>query len=881
MAKKDKTFDNQELEAYYTKAYQAIDNETENDTYGSYVLNRVKGGQKTVFNKTQSEIRNFDMSFLDTIESVYPAITKIMRDPKKSLRYETEVVNVEKARKTNSDTVKHLSSHTHLIKEITKEGDVIPSKVLNTYAEEELAIYENRFIKSLVKRLEMFLERRYEVMKISLESFETERLSVQNEFLMSGQTVTVGIDVAIKNDLTTNVETTKEQYNRLLYIREMVQALKGTDFMRALAKARDVHPPIMKTNIIMHNPDFKLCYGLWLYLDRVDGIATNIDVKEKSYKYSQAFDKDINDIMTLALTAFIKNRQIDGIYSSRKVGTVKAPKPIENQSMELEMNLEADNNKLEDYTMNQVLLDQTVKYFEGSMQGLQQTGSTYNESVRVVYRQMLDMVDQLYPKAFGVSDDEFDSADLYKQLEYARREMMVAKIVKQTKQMALAKMGKEEKRIEKLIAKIEEKIKKKEAKDRERLAREEARIEAQRQAALERERRKEAKRKALEKAAVEKAQEVERKLAERKKAQEKANASKIQDMALMHPILEKKRIHLKELREKERGKWDNPDDIVPEIKEEASMPIRRRDDYDDLSDEELEALMAENEMLDVPGDLSSDDVEEKPKKKVVKKVIKKAPEEPKPEEKKKAKKAIEEISDENLDELSDEELDALLGINSGLTDFNAADVAGDDDLDDRKPVLTKNAKGEKPKKEEEPVDDFDSFLESIPEKEESDEPAPEVSLDELDQAIEDNKDTLSKDDENKELNDIVNDIPPEYEAFPEEDAKEEEASSDSTDSDSTPDDFDSFLESIPEKEEESEPEEPKEETAPEVEATPEAPVEDAPKEAPKPKEEAKPKDDFADIVNDKKNDGPIDDEDDFDNMSDEELEALMAQNDML
>jgi hypothetical protein len=874
MAKKDKTFDNQELEAYYTKAYQAIDNETENDTYGSYVLNRVKGGQKTVFNKTQSEIRNFDMSFLDTIESVYPAITKIMRDPKKSLRYETEVVNVEKARKTNSDTVKHLSSHTHLIKEITKEGDVIPSKVLNTYAEEELAIYENRFIKSLVKRLEMFLERRYEVMKISLESFETERLSVQNEFLMSGQTVTVGIDVAIKNDLTTNVETTKEQYNRLLYIREMVQALKGTDFMRALAKARDVHPPIMKTNIIMHNPDFKLCYGLWLYLDRVDGIATNIDVKEKSYKYSQAFDKDINDIMTLALTAFIKNRQIDGIYSSRKVGTVKAPKPIENQSMELEMNLEADNNKLEDYTMNQVLLDQTVKYFEGSMQGLQQTGSTYNESVRVVYRQMLDMVDQLYPKAFGVSDDEFDSADLYKQLEYARREMMVAKIVKQTKQMALAKMGREEKRIEKLIAKIEEKIKKKEAKDRERLAREEARIEAQRQAALERERRKEAKRKALEKAAVEKAQEVERKLAERKKAQEKANASKIQDMALMHPILEKKRNHLKELREKERGKWDNPDDIVPEIKEEASMPIRRRDDYDDLSDEELEALMAENEMLDVPGDLSSDDVEEKPKKKVVKKVVKKAPEEPKPEEKKKAKKAIEEISDENLDELSDEELDALLGLNSGLTDFNAADVAGDDDLDDRKPVLTKNAKGEKPKKEEEPVDDFDSFLESIPEKEESDEPAPEVSLDELDQAIEDNKDTLSKDDENKELNDIVNDIPPEYEAFPEEEAEasSDESSNDSNDSDSTPDDFDSFLDSIPEKEEVSEPEEPKEEAAKEVEATPEAP---------KPKEEAKPKDDFADIVNDKKNDGPIDDEDDFDNMSDEELEALMAQNDML
>ena len=39
------------------------------------------------------------MSFLDTIESVYPAILKIMRDPKKSIRYEEEIVSVEKAKK--------------------------------------------------------------------------------------------------------------------------------------------------------------------------------------------------------------------------------------------------------------------------------------------------------------------------------------------------------------------------------------------------------------------------------------------------------------------------------------------------------------------------------------------------------------------------------------------------------------------------------------------------------------------------------------------------------------------------------------------------------------------------------------------------------------
>ncbi|MCR5231352.1 MAG: DUF2357 domain-containing protein [Acholeplasmatales bacterium] len=868
MAKKDKDFGNDELQAYYEKAYQALDNETQNDTYGSYILNRVKGGQKTVFNKTQSEIRNFDMSFLDTIESVYPAITKIMRDPKKSLRYEQEVVAVEKARKTNSDTVRHLSSHTHLIKEIKKNGDVIPSKVLNTYAEEELAIYENRFIKSLVRRLEIFLERRYEVMKVSLESFETERLNVSDEFLMSGQTVTVSLDIAIKNDLTTNVENTKEQYNRLLFIREMVQALKGTDFMRALAKARPVMPPIMKTNIIMHNPDFKLCYGLWLYLDRVDGIATNIDIKEKSYKYSANFDKDINNIMALALTTFIKNRQIDGVYSSRKVGQVKSPKPIENQSLELEMNLEADNNKLEDYTMNQLLLDQTVKYFEGSMQGLQETGAPYNESVRVVYRQMLDMVDQLYPKAFGVSDDEFDSADLYKQLEYARREMMVAKIVKQQKQMALAKMGREEKRIEKLILKIEEKIKKKEIKDRERLAREEARLEAQRQAALERERRKEAKRKALEKAAVEAAKAVERKIQDRKKAEKAANMGRIKDMTLMQPILDRKRIHLKELREKERGAFENPDDKIEAIKpEDISMPIRRRDDYDDLSDEELESLMAENDLLDIPEDIP--EYKEPIKKKVVKKVVKQAPKE---EEKPKEKKKLEDISEDNFDQLSDEDLDALLGINSGVTDFNAADVSGDDE-EEVKPSISKNSGKKKSK------DEFDDFLDSIPEKEpEPEKEEPQISTEELDSALDDNKEV--EDNKDSEINDIVSNIPDEVDEPVIEDNKED-----------TKDEFDDFLDSIPEKDPSDIPEELPEEMVKEFEEepveetkaaedTPTEEVKTEPKEE-SPKVEAKSKDDeFRDIINSKPKKDEDESDDDFDNMSDEELEALMAQNDL-
>lgn len=465
MAKEQLNIDD-ELTNYYTNIYKEIDSKTKEDPYGNYVLSRVKGGQKTVFNKSQVEIRNFDMSFLDAIESVYPAILKIMKDPKRSIRYEEEVVAVEKAKKVTAETVRHLASHTHLIKEIKKNSDVVPSKVLTTYAEEELAIYENRFIKSLVKRIEIFLERRYEVMKVSLDSFETDKLNVSNKFLMSGQEVTVSLDISIKNDLTTNVETTKEQYNRLLYIRDMVQSLKGTEFMRALAKAKDVLPPIMKTNIILHNPDFKLCYGLWLYLDKADGISTNVDIKEKSYRLSKSFEEDINECMTLALTSFIKNRNVKDIYASKQRKQAKPPKPLANDNIELELNIEPERKQLENYALNEVLLSKTAEFFEASMEGLKEAGSLYNESVKVVYRQMLDMLDQIYPTAFQISNDELNTKNLYEQLEYQRRRMMVMKIVRQQKQMNIARMGKEEKRLERMIASLEGDIKKEEEEKR-------------------------------------------------------------------------------------------------------------------------------------------------------------------------------------------------------------------------------------------------------------------------------------------------------------------------------------------------------------------------------------------------------------------------------
>lgn len=472
MARKDTEL---QIQDFYQNIYNDLEQKTLDDDFGNYVLGRVKTGQKTTFNKGITEIRKFNMEFLDVIESCYPALLKIMKDPKRSIRYEQEIVAVEKAKKVTADTVRHLSSHTHLIKEITAENDVIPAKVLNTFAEEELAIYENRFIKSLVKRMEIFLQRRYEFMSESLDSFEQHRLNIENEFLMSGQQVKVGIDIEFKDTFTEDIEATKAQFERLVYVRDQVIALKSNPFMRALAKAKDVYPPIMKTNIILHNPDFKMCYNLWQYLDRTDGIAFGIDVKEKNYKYSSVLNSDMNEIMTLAVTAFLRHRQLDNITPSRLKETLKAPKPIENTTIDQTPTLEPSSTKLEDYRMNEFMLNQTAKFYEASFTGMQRTGSTEAESLRVVYKQMLDMLDQIYPRVFQVSDEELNTMDLHQQLDYARRKLQVFKVVQKQKQMNIARMGKSQKKIEAEIEALQKKIKLQEAREAAKLKRQKER----------------------------------------------------------------------------------------------------------------------------------------------------------------------------------------------------------------------------------------------------------------------------------------------------------------------------------------------------------------------------------------------------------------------
>ena len=134
------------------------------DVFAQNMYKALMAGDNEVYQKNVNENKIFDEKWIETLESYFPSIDKIMRNPKSGLMYEEDVVLIEKARKTTAQSVKHLSANTHLIRDIV-DGDVRPKKIQVTFSEIEYATYDNRMVATLVERLFYFVRSRYEVIK--------------------------------------------------------------------------------------------------------------------------------------------------------------------------------------------------------------------------------------------------------------------------------------------------------------------------------------------------------------------------------------------------------------------------------------------------------------------------------------------------------------------------------------------------------------------------------------------------------------------------------------------------------------------------------------------------------------------------------------------
>ena len=297
--------------------------------------------------KTDYDSKEYNYTWIEIYEDVIPYIDNILRNPKRFIINEEEVVKVELSKKVTVESIIHLTQHTNLIQDIDENNNVKPSKILNINKEESLDTYENRFIYTLIKNMTTFFDQH--ASQISGESYYIDKKDAQYE--ANTKIGTEEIKISIQYSSIDKNVTVKESDDgstieqRLKKIKVQLDGFTGTELYQTLTRLHvsEVRSPIRKTNVILKNPNFQKATELWNFLqsyDQDDCVAEKTskevnDIGDIKNQFDQSFLLDY-----LALNALSKKKDE---ASEKKVISLALARVIENI---LDMNDEILEDKI-------------------------------------------------------------------------------------------------------------------------------------------------------------------------------------------------------------------------------------------------------------------------------------------------------------------------------------------------------------------------------------------------------------------------------------------------------------------------------------------------------------------------------------------------------
>ena len=561
---------------FYEAFYSCIENAK--SPLGDFLFNELQQGEKTIYNKTVRETKIFDGNFLDVVIGAYPSLLKICRDPKKTLAYMQEVVAMEKAKKVDSESIRHLASHTQYIRDINEQNEVIPSKILSTYAEDNIGIYENRFIKSLINRVIVFLDTRLKLMDENLESISADEIRYKNNIKLSHRKIDLEMNIKISNEILDETQKARELFDKTKNALDKYRALKGTGLYQAVAKLKDVVPPIMKTNIILHNPDFKIAYNLWLYIDRTTEVGYNVQSDEKTNDDDDVILNDFNHIGVFLINDLMHQRGIQSLEAFEGEKNVRELKHDDITKYELEpKDIKLSHQEISEYLLSRISEIFEEKYKESLSQGL-----SYEMSVKRVFREMIDVLNRIYPNLFGVNTEDMKKTP--ELLEILKRKQRVMKLIREQKQIDLNKMDRETQTLDTNIKNLEDYLKRQEERQKERERKEAIRLEKLR---LQEEKRKAREEKRKEAERLKEEERLKKEEEERlKKEAEKRTEEQKEELLVEPSLLDEKT--------KETSK---PDDEYAKLKSRKSQTTIKNKYLEDL-DEDVVLRYSEDELVE-------------------------------------------------------------------------------------------------------------------------------------------------------------------------------------------------------------------------------------------------------------------------------------------
>lgn len=285
----------------YQKLQRKFANRTKSifdEKNGKDILDKISAGQNSYLRMDRYESSFMDLSWIKEVEDCIPELEQIVNNPRRVIATFSDVVAVEKAKKTGVESVIHLASHTQYVKEVKEDGEVVPSKILNISNEDFYIIYENKFIATLIRHLLSFVEKRYQYIINFAPLKDAEILYMKSKTTIDGAEVEIETKVKLtKPPADDYSERSKLFLARIEEVRKHLRFFSASEFMRLLRNERDVRNPILQTNIIRKNPLYRKCYHLWLFLDRYVKSGIDVKVEERISTLNKSDLEDLNEVL--------------------------------------------------------------------------------------------------------------------------------------------------------------------------------------------------------------------------------------------------------------------------------------------------------------------------------------------------------------------------------------------------------------------------------------------------------------------------------------------------------------------------------------------------------------------------------------------------------
>ncbi|MDE6557852.1 MAG: hypothetical protein K2K39_01975 [Clostridia bacterium] len=213
--------------------------------------------------------------WIKAIEDGLKFVEQAVGEERQFIKTNGEVVPIEKIRKISKDTVVHLAKHSDMITHVPEEegATIVPDQLYMVEKLSDYGVYENRFLYMMLCYLKNFIEFRLEKIDNLRRSYVGD-MGIKKKIAAKKRTLSIEVNVyeeRADNPYPIPDEKCDKLVRRISDCREIINALLNTDLMQQVAKTPMIKPPIVKTNVLKMNNNFKNALALYDYIASYDG----------------------------------------------------------------------------------------------------------------------------------------------------------------------------------------------------------------------------------------------------------------------------------------------------------------------------------------------------------------------------------------------------------------------------------------------------------------------------------------------------------------------------------------------------------------------------------------------------------------------------------